>query len=384
MLALRFKSRRRRLDSRFRCYVVEPQRSRRRCRRRFLQRPHRHDRYRLQRRRRLRSLCAHRWRAIMGEHIPGNPTVVPQNMPGAGSLKVANYLYNVAPKDGTVDRAPSRAAWRSSRCSTSSGIAFDAQKFNWIGSITNEVSVCAFRSDRRHQDLAGHADEALHGRRHRLGRRHRRLPARAAQHVRHEDEARRPAIPAAATSSWRWSAARSTAAAAGRGRACQAQQVDWLDEKKIDVPVQLALEKHADLPDVPLIMDLTQDPNEQRRAEADLRRARAMARPYAAPPGVPADRVAALRKAFDDDDEGSGFPRRGAEDRSRSAAGLRRGGASARRRIYASSPEVVKIAADATKSAARAVTASRRKRWRGKSGIYRAPANASSSWHAIT
>jgi hypothetical protein len=80
----------------------------------------------------------------LGKHIPGNPSVVPQNMTGAGSLKAANYLYSVAPKDGTVIGTFSR----------SQGIAplldkaeFDSRKFTWLGSVTDEVSLCVTRHD---------------------------------------------------------------------------------------------------------------------------------------------------------------------------------------------------------------------------------------------
>src|SRR5262245_59304330 len=71
-----------------------------------------------------------------GKHLPSNPNVVPQNMTGAGSLKAANYLYSVAPKDGSVIGTFSR----------SQGIAplldkaeFDSTKFTWLGSVTDEV-----------------------------------------------------------------------------------------------------------------------------------------------------------------------------------------------------------------------------------------------------
>src|SRR2546430_540959 len=80
----------------------------------------------------------------LGKHIPGNPSVVAQNMTGAGSLKAANYLYSVAPKDGSVIGTFSR----------SQGIAplidkaeFDSTKFTWLGSVTDEVSLCVTRHD---------------------------------------------------------------------------------------------------------------------------------------------------------------------------------------------------------------------------------------------
>src|SRR5215470_18249229 len=80
----------------------------------------------------------------MGKHIPGNPTMVPQNMPGAGTLKVANYIYNVAPKDGTVIGTFARGIPMEKLLGRTVGIQFDATKFTWLGSITDEPSVCVF------------------------------------------------------------------------------------------------------------------------------------------------------------------------------------------------------------------------------------------------
>jgi hypothetical protein len=80
----------------------------------------------------------------LGKHIPGNPTIVPAEHERAGSLKAANYLYSVAPKDGSVIGTFSR----------SQGIAplidkaeFDSTKFTWLGSVTDEVSLCVTRHD---------------------------------------------------------------------------------------------------------------------------------------------------------------------------------------------------------------------------------------------
>jgi tripartite-type tricarboxylate transporter receptor subunit TctC len=76
----------------------------------------------------------------MGKHIPGNPTIVPQNMPGAGGLRVAQFFYNAAPKDGLMFGTFTRMA----------GIAplydptqkYDSAKFTWLGAITDAVSLC--------------------------------------------------------------------------------------------------------------------------------------------------------------------------------------------------------------------------------------------------
>ena len=85
-----------------------------------------------------------RWRAISAAILPGKPQLVPQNMPGAGSLKVVNYLYNVAPKDGTAIALFAPGVVAEPLLGRGGGAQFDAPKFSWIGSVSQEVSVCAF------------------------------------------------------------------------------------------------------------------------------------------------------------------------------------------------------------------------------------------------
>ena len=86
----------------------------------------------------------------------------------------------------------------------------------------------------------------------------------------------------------------------------------WLDEKKINILIQAALKKEPDLPDVPLALDLAKT-DEQRQILKLFLTSQETARPFAAPPGIPADRKAALISAFDADHEGSGIPGRGQE-----------------------------------------------------------------------
>ena len=76
----------------------------------------------------------------LGKHIPGQPSVVVQNMPGAGSLKLANFLFNVAPKDGATIGTFSRGMAMEPLIG-GSNVQFDATRFAWLGSGTNEVSV---------------------------------------------------------------------------------------------------------------------------------------------------------------------------------------------------------------------------------------------------
>src|SRR5262245_9187568 len=77
----------------------------------------------------------------IGKHIPGNPTVVPKNMEGAGGLRLANFLYNAAPRDGTALGATSRSAAFEPMLGNK-GAQYDASKFTWIGSANDEVGVC--------------------------------------------------------------------------------------------------------------------------------------------------------------------------------------------------------------------------------------------------
>jgi len=77
----------------------------------------------------------------LGKHIPGNPTIVPKNLEGAGSLRLANWLYNVAPKDGTAFGTIGRGTAFDPLLG-SKGAQFQADKFTWIGSANNEVSIC--------------------------------------------------------------------------------------------------------------------------------------------------------------------------------------------------------------------------------------------------
>ena len=76
----------------------------------------------------------------IGKHIPGNPNVIVQNMPGAGSLQATNHLYNVAPKDGTVFGLIQRDMLVA-KVMNASGIRFDIEKFNWIGNLASEIGI---------------------------------------------------------------------------------------------------------------------------------------------------------------------------------------------------------------------------------------------------
>jgi tripartite-type tricarboxylate transporter receptor subunit TctC len=232
----------------------------------------------------------------LGSHIPGNPTIVPQNMPGAGSLRLANYLYNVAPKDGTAMATFARGM-ATDPLLGGTGDQFDPRKYTWLGSVTDEVSVCAFTQKsgvRTWQDMltksytiggTGSASDTD-------------VFPKVLKHVFHLNLKLVTGFPGGADvvlalernevdgrCGWSWSSLVS-------------RNKQLYDTKQIFVPVQLALRKHEDLPDVPLITDLTKDPKELQALKLIFAR-QTMARPYVAPPGLPEERKQALRQAFD-------------------------------------------------------------------------------------
>jgi len=233
----------------------------------------------------------------MSDHIPGNPTIVPQNMPGAGSLRLANYLYNVAPKDGTAFATFARGM-ATEPLLGGQGTQFDARKFTWLGSVTDEVSVCAFwhtsgvatwqdmltkqytvggTGSASDTDVFPNAIKRIFDLKLKLVTGFPGGSDVVLALERGEVNGR---------CGWSWSSLVS-------------RSKRLYDEKQIFVPVQLALHKHEDLPDVPVIVDLTQD--QKRLAALRLIFARqTMARPYVAPPGLPEDRKQALRTAFEE------------------------------------------------------------------------------------
>ena len=234
----------------------------------------------------------------LGKHIPGNPTVVPKNMEGAGSLRLANWLYNVAAKDGAVLATIGRGTGFDPLLGHKAA-QFDGTKFNWIGSANDEVSVCVAWNGRTkvntfadllttELNVGGTGSAAdtdqfpriLNGV---LGTKMKIITGYPGGNdvnlalERGEVDGR---------CGWSWSSVKSTRAS-------------WLTDKKITVLMQLSLSKHPDLPDVPLVTDLAKT-DEQRQILRLIFARQVMGRPYLAPPGIPADRVAALRKAFMD------------------------------------------------------------------------------------
>lgn len=233
----------------------------------------------------------------LGRNIPGNPTVIVQNMPGGGGILPANHLYNAAAKDGTVIGTVDRGMPLEQAMGTQ-GVQFDVTKFNWLGSMNEEVSVCVSRSDSPVKTF----DDAL------------KMPLRVGGTGPGADTDVFPRFLNATVGAkfdlitgypgtnevsiamerneiqgrcgWSWSSVKTSGAS-------------LLKENKINILVQIALHKHPELPNVPLVMDYAKDEKTKNMFEVVFAR-QTMGRPYLAPPGVPKERVDALRKAFMD------------------------------------------------------------------------------------
>jgi len=233
----------------------------------------------------------------MNKHIPGNPSIVVQNMPGAGSLRATNYLYNVASRDGATMATVSRGMAIEPLIGASD-TRFDPARFAWLGSGTNEVSVCATVRDspvRTWADMLA-KDFTVGG----------------------EGSASDPDIFSAVIKNVFGVRLRLVAGYPGgaeitlamerrevEGRcgwsysSLKLQRPEWVATKQVNIPVQLALEKSPELPDVPLIMDFATTERQRQILRLVFSR-QSMARPFVAPPGIPEDRKQALRAAFDE------------------------------------------------------------------------------------
>ena len=231
----------------------------------------------------------------LGKHIPGNPKVVPKNMEGAGGMRMANWLYGAAPRDGTVIGATSRAMAFEPLLGNKSA-QYDASKITFIGSANDEVSVCmawhtsgiATFADVQARQLVvgtgGVADDTyqfpailnnMFGAKFKMVSGYGGGTEINIAMERNEVHGR---------CGFPWSTVKAT-------------YQHWMKEKKFNLLMQFSLGKHADLPDVPLVMDLAKTP-EQKQILTLIFGRQVMGRPYAAPPGVPKDRADALRKAF--------------------------------------------------------------------------------------
>jgi tripartite-type tricarboxylate transporter receptor subunit TctC len=234
---------------------------------------------------------------FMGRHIPGNPTLIPRQMVGAASLTLANWLYQAAPKDGSAFGTFARGIAFNPLLGQPGGV-IEATKFNWLGSTNDEVSVCAARRESGvtrfeqvyEQELiigstgsSGDDDQLPRIVNGVLGTKFRTVRGFPGGN---EIKLAMERGEVSGRCGWSWSSVKAT-------------EAEWLKNKKISILVQLSLRKHPDLHDTPLVLDYVNTDEGRQIFKVTFAR-QVMAWPFAAPPGVPAERVAALRKAFDE------------------------------------------------------------------------------------
>ena len=233
----------------------------------------------------------------LARHIAGNPAITVQNMPGGGGLTAANYLYNVAPADGTVIGSIQRGLLISPWVMPE-GVKYDVEKIAWIGSTNAETGVVAAWHTVPHksiQDLfttpliVGGSGPQTDS--ETTPRAYSKILGLKFQVVSGYESTgpvllamERGEVQGIGNSSWsNWTTS----------------YAHYLADKTVRILLQSVLEANPELPGVPLALDLAKTEG-AKSALTLLLTPNKIGRPFAAPPGVPEDRIATLRKAFDD------------------------------------------------------------------------------------
>jgi tripartite-type tricarboxylate transporter receptor subunit TctC len=232
-------------------------------------------------------------------HIPGKPQIIIQNMPGAGGLKAMNYVAQVGTKDGLTVGAVQNGIGYEPMMGVSGGkenAQFDPLTMNWLGSMAKEVAVTVFWNPppvRTIEDLTrtevtvgstgASTSNTTYARlmNSMLGTKFKIIHGYTNQ----------PPI---------WLAMERGEVQGSAGpfySSLRTSKPDYLQNNKITIVVQIALEKHPDLPNVPLLLDYAKTPDDRQEMELALG-SLLMGRPYVVPGGVPADRVKILRESF--------------------------------------------------------------------------------------
>ena len=230
----------------------------------------------------------------LGKHIPGNPIIVVQNMPGAGSLAAANYIYNVAPNDGSVIALVQRSMLLIKNWNPQS-VRFDLDRLNWIGSINSEVALVAAWHTAPHKSARDLFEKelivggttgadpettprlfnAVLGTRFRIINGYPGTTEIALAMERGEVQG---------IGDWSWSS-------------IQTARPDWLRDNRITLLMQAALNKEPELGNLPSALDFVSDQGGRKVLELYLTQ-KTLARPIIAPPGIAPGRLALLKNAF--------------------------------------------------------------------------------------
>ena len=210
----------------------------------------------------------------MGRHIPGNPSLIVQNMPGGGNVLATNYMYNIAPTDGPTI-ASIHNAMPLYQVLDGRGVRFDAGKFNWLGSTGSENEVILVWHTTGIRSIKDATErEVVLGTRFKLVIGYKTSEDINLALERGVVEARAFGI-----------------------NSIVAQHADWLRTQKVVILAQAGVRRDKDLPDVPLLTELAAT-DEQRAVLRLISAPPGLGHPYLAPPGIAPDRLAILRRAF--------------------------------------------------------------------------------------
>jgi tripartite-type tricarboxylate transporter receptor subunit TctC len=237
----------------------------------------------------------------IGHHLPDHPTVIAKNVPGAGGLTLANYTYNRAPADGseiaTVQNGLPFEKLFQTLSPEGRNALFDATRFGWIGSMTQTVFVTVtwhnspvktLKDATTQQAILGAS--AMSSDSYVLAMLTNRLLDTRFKVVH--------GYPGAAEVDLAVETGEVEGEAGKDWTTLTSTRPQWIKERKINILVQLGMQPHADLKDVPMAIDFAKTP-EDRDVMGMVFAKFGMSRPFFAPPGLAPQRLAALRRAFD-------------------------------------------------------------------------------------
>lgn len=240
----------------------------------------------------------------MGKYIPGNPKVVAQNMPGAGTLRATNHVYAVANKDGTVLATAQRFVFIMPLLDLA-GAQFDATKFSYVGSMSEDVGTCIAWREAGFQSI-----EDLKQRQFTIGTGGAGSQLTTFAAALSNTLGVKLKVIKGYQSGHDMNLAMERREVDGRCgvsySSIKSLSPDWLEKDKIIVLLQLGIEPQPALPKVPVLVDLVKDERDKRALEL-LMTPTKIARPFFGPPAIPGDRLVALRKAFDQTMEDEAF-----------------------------------------------------------------------------
>jgi tripartite-type tricarboxylate transporter receptor subunit TctC len=231
----------------------------------------------------------------MAKHIPGQPNMVASNMPGAGSFTASNWLYRIAPKDGTALGTVSQTIAIDDALK-SKGVQFKAAEFNWIGRVTSNVEVQVVSTRTEGQTVEGAKKVVVPTASTGPG-----SPSDTYPKLMNEVAGTKFKIIRGFPGSTDGLLAverGETDAALTSWNTMKSTRMNWLTEKKAVIFVQYVTKRSAELKDAPTLVELASNDADRKLLSFAVSSAE-IGRSILGPPGMPADRVAVLRKAFD-------------------------------------------------------------------------------------